>query len=139
MKSVVNMFDILRWPLLRIHLGVGVTIIAGLSSAHAQQPLALPFLPPPIGQGVEVLVTPYLWLPWTAVRVTPSNRRIPGASDTIDPGKLVSHLTWVPFMGAVEFRSEPYSLMLDYLHAPLKSGVATHNILFNGAQTGFDD
>ncbi len=78
-------------------------------------------------------------LPWTAVRVTPSNRRIPGASDTIDPGKLVSHLTWVPFMGAVEFRSEPYSLMLDYLHAPLKSGVATHNILFNGAQTGFDD
>jgi hypothetical protein len=86
--------------------------------------------------GIEVLATPYLWVPWTSVGVNPSNSRIPSASGTVDPGQLFSHLTWVPFMGEVEFREGPYGVILDYMHAPLKAGINTSGILFGGAGVG---
>ncbi|HZD91367.1 MAG TPA: hypothetical protein VE224_14795 [Pseudolabrys sp.] len=108
----------------------------GVHQAKAQQAAGLPGRPATLLPGIEILVTPYLWTPWTSVDVNPANPRLPSASNTIDPGKLISHLTWVPFMGEVEFRSGPYGLMTDYLHAPLKSGISTRNILFNGANAG---
>jgi hypothetical protein len=105
---------------------VAALIIASSScvSAQAQQ-----------ASGIEVLVTPYLWLPWTSTQVSPANPRLAGASNTIGPYQLVSHLTWVPFMGAAEIRDGPYGLMLDYIHAPVKAGVSTRNVLF-GSGTG---
>lgn len=111
-------------------------LVLGIHQASAQQagssaPQSLPGLP-----GVEASVTPYVWLPWTSVDVHSSNARLPSASNTIDPGTLVSHLTWVPFMGSAEFRSGSLGLMTDYLHAPLKSGISTRNILFTGANAG---
>jgi hypothetical protein len=84
----------------------------------------------------QTQITPYLWLPWTSTDIHPSNTRIPSASGTVDPGQLISHLTWVPFMGEVEFRNGPFGIVLDYLHAPLKAGVTTRNILFSGGGAG---
>src|SRR5262249_35658377 len=75
---------------------------------------------------------PYLWLPWTSIGVRPANTRIPNASTTIDPGGLVTHLTWVPFMGAAEFRYGEFGLLADFIHAPAKAGITTRNILFSG-------
>lgn len=104
--------------------------------ALAQQPSGQP-LPPPIAlPSIQVLATPYLWLPWTSVGARPADTRLSSKSTTIDPVQLVSHLTWVPFMGEAEFRAGPYGLLVDYLHAPLKAGVSTRNILFNGANAG---
>ncbi len=108
----------------------------GLHQAAAQlaggaAPHAVPGLP-----GVEVSATPYLWLPWTSVDVNPSNARLSSASSTIGSGTLISHLTWVPFMGAAEFRSGQFGVLFDYLHAPVKSGISTRNILFTGANAG---
>jgi hypothetical protein len=91
---------------------------------------------PSIGQGIEVLATPYLWLPWSSIRVRPGDTRFAAKSTTIDPGDLYSHLTWFPFMGEAEFRSGQFGLIVDYIHAPLKAGVSTRNILFNGATSG---
>ena len=80
----------------------------------------------------EALVTPYFWMPWTNVGVKPSDPRIPSSSGTIDFGQLASHLSWVPFMGAAEFRNGPYGVALDYIHAPIRSGLNTRNIVFGG-------
>ena len=87
-------------------------------------------------QGVDILVTPYLWMPWTSFGVRPSDTRIPSVTNTIDPGQLYGHLTWVPFMGETEFRHENYGIVLDYIHAPLNAGVSTRDILFTGGTGG---
>lgn len=92
--------------------------------------------PPPLAPEWEAQVTPYLWLPWTGVSVRPADTKISSASGTIDPGRLVNHLSWVPFMGEIEFRNGPYGVLVDYLHAPVKTGISTRDILFGGATGG---
>jgi hypothetical protein len=84
----------------------------------------------------QALVTPYLWMPWTDVGVNPSNPRLSSASGTVGFDQLVSHLSWVPFMGATEFRNGPYGVLLDYLHAPVRTGLNTRNILFGSGSSG---
>jgi hypothetical protein len=116
-------------------LAILLSLTANVRWAHAQL-TSVPPPPPVVGQGIEVLVTPYLWIPWTSVGVRPGDTRIPSKSTTIDPGQLFGHLTWVPFMGEAEFRDGPYGVVLDYIHAPLTSGVSTRNILFSGANAG---
>jgi hypothetical protein len=88
------------------------------------------------GSKWEALITPYGWLPWTTAGVNPSHKLVPSASDTIGPGQLISHLTWVPFMGGGEFRNGPLSITFDYIHAPVKAGVTTHNVLFGSGTSG---
>jgi hypothetical protein len=113
---------------------VPILVLAVVHRADAQQPIGV--LGQPALPGVEILITPYLWLPWTSLDIRPSDSRLSSASETIDPGKLISHLTWVPFMGQAEFRSGAFGLITDYIHAPLKAGVGTRTILFNGAGAG---
>lgn len=114
-------------------LGTAVAIVTS-RPADAQLATAPPA---PVGQGVEVLATPYLWMPWTSVGVNPSNPRIPSSSGTVGFDKIIDgHLEWVPFMGAVEFRNGPYGVFLDYIHVPVGAGVSTRNILFSGANAG---
>ncbi len=122
-----------------------VVLIAGLASAgsgtvHAQQASPQPApVSSPASPKFEVLLTPYLWLPWTASNVSPNNARLPSASNTVGPGTLISHLTWVPFMGAAEFRYDRYGVTLDYIHAPVKTGVDSKTQLFSGATAGMTE
>src|SRR5438477_5390 len=85
-----------------------IVIAVGIHPARAQQAGGQPGQTLSGLQGVEVLATPYFWMPWTSVGVRPSNTSLPSASNTIDFGQLLTHLTWVPLMGAVEFRNGPY-------------------------------
>ena len=87
--------------------------------------------------GIEVLATPYLWFPWIAAGIRPADTRLPSPSNTIGPGKLYGHLTWVPFMGQAEFRSGSFGVVTDFIHAPLKSGISTRDILFGGGTGNF--
>jgi hypothetical protein len=103
------------------------------SEANAQQATGLP---PISWQDLEFSATPYFWLSWTATHIRPANTSIASASETVDPGTLISHLTWVPFMGAAEIRDGPYGVALDYIHAPIKGGFNTANILFSGGTGG---
>jgi hypothetical protein len=89
-----------------------------------------------VGPQWEALVNPYLWIPWIPAGVRPSNTKIPSSSGTIDPGQFIGHLSWVPFMGAAEFRNGPLGVAIDYLHAPVRSGFGTRNILFGGGGVG---
>ena len=106
------------------------------ADAHAQQ-TADQAAPATILPGIEVSATPYLWLPWISAGIRPADTRLSSVSDTIGAGKVIDHLTWVPFMGQAEFRSGPYGVVFDYIHAPLKSGISTRNILFGGGTGDF--
>ncbi len=111
-------------------------VLVGLSAARAQQTTEPP-PPATLLSGIEVLPTTYLWFPWASVGVRPSNTNISSASTTIGPGDLYGHLTWVPFMGQAEFRSGPFGVVTDFIHAPLKAGVTTGDVLFGGGTTNF--
>jgi hypothetical protein len=112
-----------------LHVALVITLIAvGGYSARAQQASVEPKW--------EALVTPYGWATWVGVGVDPSNRRGSSASDTIGFDQLAKHLSWVPFMGAAEFRNGPYGIALDYVHAPLRAGFNTRNVLFGGGTGG---
>src|SRR5215212_443373 len=115
-------------------------VLGGLAEARAQQPAdPPPPAPPPatLLPGIEVLATTYLWFPWTSVGVRPANTNLSSVSTTIGPGDLYSHLTWVPFMGQAELRSGPFGVVTDFIHAPLKSGVSTRDILYGGGTGDF--
>src|SRR3954447_11231577 len=114
--------------------------LMGLAEARAQQPVDQPPPAPPpatLLPGIEVLANPYLWFPWTSVGIRPSDTRLPSASDTIGAGKLISHLTWVPFMGQAEFHNDQFGVVTDFIHAPVKSGISTRDILFGGGTGNF--
>src|SRR3954454_4569594 len=111
--------------------------LIGLAEARAQEPTDQPPPPATLLPGIEVLATTYLWFPWSAVDLRPANTRLSRASTTIGPGDLYGHLTWVPFMGQAEFRSGAFGVVTDFIHAPLKSGVTTGEVLFGGGTTNF--
>ena len=108
----------------------------GILPAQAQQPSGPPSLPGIDLQTLQVIPTPYLWFPWTSVDAHPKLAGLPSASTTVDPGFLYSHVTWVPYMGEIEFRSGPYGLVTDYIHAPIKAGVGTRGVLFTSGGAG---
>jgi hypothetical protein len=114
--------------------------IAGAAGARAQQPAyPAPAAPQPetLLPGIEVLATPHLWFPWISAGLRPADTRLPSPSSTIGPGSVYSHFTWVPFMGQAEFRSGPFGVVTDFMHAPLKSGISTRDILFGGGTGNF--
>ena len=119
---------------------VFVLVLIGLAGARAQQPEGQPPPAPPpatLLPGIEVLAVPYVWFPWIGAGIRPADTRLSSTSNTIDPGKLYSHLTWVPFMGQAEFRSGSFGLVTDFIHAPLKSGISTRDILFSSGTGEF--
>jgi len=89
-----------------------------------------------LGPKWEALVTPYMWAPWMDVGVNPANKALRSGSGTVSFDQLATHLSWVPFMGAAEFRNGPYGVAFDFLHAPVRTGLTTRNILFGGAGVG---
>jgi hypothetical protein len=115
--------------------GFGVQPVAAQQAVMSPPPMVVPPpLPPgPPSTGIEILATPYLWFPWTSATITPSRVLLPSASSTIGPGDLIDHITWVPFMGSLEVRDGQWGFLADFIHAPLKSGISTRQILFNGA------
>lgn len=122
-------------PLFRVVVIIGV-IGMGVCSARAQESGDQPKPPANKLGDVEVLLTPYLWMPWTDISIKPSNPRVPSSSGTVDVDQLFNHLSWVPFMGEAEVRDGPYGIVADYIHAPLRAGITTRNILFSGGTGG---
>jgi hypothetical protein len=123
-----------------LRLGVAALAMAGVAAgAQAQNqpgPQATVTPPPDDSPRMELLVTPYLWLPWTSVGVRPVSTNLPGRSVTVGPGDLITHLDWVPFMGEAEARMGPFALVVDYIHAPVTSGITTRGILFGSGRSG---
>src|SRR4051794_4203618 len=65
---------------------IGVTVQLAYAQQIAVGPGVQTGQPTPDWQGLEILPTPYLWLPWTSVGVRPANTRFSSRSSTIDAG-----------------------------------------------------
>src|SRR5215472_15313227 len=82
--------------------------------------------------GLQILVTPYFWAPEVTVRVKTPIPQIPTVKETVGFDQLFNHLSWIPFMGTVEFRDGRFGAVFDYTHTPLRTGITTRNVFFNG-------
>ena len=108
-----------------LHIAAVVVLIGtGTHAASAQEASGQP--------GWQFLVTPYLWV--TSVTLTTKLPRpgVPDITSHVDFDELLTHMTWVPFMGSVEARNGQFGVFVDYMHAPIRAGITTRNVLFNG-------
>jgi hypothetical protein len=111
------------WPAM-----LAALIGAGASPAGAQDERD--------ASGLQFLVTPYVWAPHITNRVTTSLPQEATVTQEVDFDQLFTHLSWVPFMGSVEVRDGPFGGFVDYLHVPVRTGISTHDALFNGGTAG---
>jgi hypothetical protein len=93
--------------------------------------LAPPPPSPPLG-GLQVTLTPYLWLGGVNAAIDTPLRRAPVVDTSVGAFQLLSHLDAAPFMGSIEISDGPFSLLGDAFHIPVGTGVTTRNIFFSG-------
>jgi hypothetical protein len=97
--------------------------------------LSQPPAPPPPGtltSGLEVSVTPYLWLANVNTAISTPLARAPVVDTSVGAFQLLGHLDGVPVIGSVEFRDGPFSLLGDVIHLPVGTNITTRNVFFNG-------
>jgi hypothetical protein len=97
--------------------------------------LSQPPAPPPLGilaSGLQVSVTPYLWLANVNTAISTPLARAPVVDTSVGAFQLLGHLAAVPFIGSVEFRDGPFSLLGDVIHLPVGTNITTRNVFFNG-------
>jgi hypothetical protein len=105
------------------------------SPSPAAPVLSQPPAPPPPGtltSGLQVSVTPYLWLSSVHTTINTPLERAPTVDSNIGAFQLLGHLQSVPFIGSAEFRDGPFSLLGDIIHLPVGTNITTRNIFFNG-------
>jgi hypothetical protein len=95
-------------------------------SADAQDATASP--------GLQIQLTPYFWAPYVKARVDTQIPQVPTVEEKVTFGQLFTHLSPVPFMGSAELRYGPYGAVVDYMHFPLRTSIATDNVFFSGGR-----
>jgi hypothetical protein len=88
--------------------------------------------PSPLASGLQVTVTPYLWLAGINAAISTPLRRAPVVDTSVGAFQLLGHLHAVPFLGSLEISDGPFSLLGDALHIPVGTSITTHNIFFSG-------
>jgi hypothetical protein len=122
----------------------------GATTPYAQQypapsgPPTPPSPPPPLlsqptaaapgtlASGLQVSVTPYLWLTGVHTTISTPLARAPTVDSTVGAFQLLGHLEGVPFIGSAEIRDGPFSLVGDIIHLPVGTDITTRNVFFNG-------
>src|SRR6266436_8577819 len=82
--------------------------------------------------GMQVFVTPYLWLSGVNAAIKTPLARAPEVNSDVSAIDLLSHLNGVPFMGAFEVRQGPFGFLGDVLHVPVGTNITTRNVFFRG-------
>ena len=82
--------------------------------------------------GMQIFVTPYLWLSGIDATIKTPLPRAPEVDANVSAIDLLSHLSAVPFMGSIEIRDGPLGLLGDALHVPVGTGLKTRDIAFSG-------
>ncbi len=120
-------------------LAIALTVIATeVPLAHAQQqpaPLSVP-LPAPSGpwSGLQVIVTPYLWLAGINTAISTPLARAPVVDTSVGAFELLGHLNAVPFMGSAELRYGPFGVLGDAMHVPVGTNITTRNVYYSGGK-----
>ncbi|MGH7091822.1 MAG: hypothetical protein ACREFQ_23280, partial [Stellaceae bacterium] len=106
-------------------LALAAAAIVTVHPAAAQQSPALlgPLPPPPASNGsaggLQIIVTPYLWLAGINTSINTPLARAPVVDSSVGAFQLLGHLDGVPFMGSAEIRDGPFSLLGDVMHVPV--------------------
>ena len=100
------------------------TVLSGASTAAPT--------PTTLASGLQVTVTPYLWLAGINAAVGTPLERAPVVNESVGPFELLSKLNGVPFMGSAEVRDGPFGLLGDVLHVPAGDNITTRNVFFQG-------
>ncbi len=109
---------------------LAVTLAAArIYSARAQEATAVNGA---VNGGLEVLVTPYLWLAGVTAAIKTPLPRAPEINASVSAVDLLSHLDGVPFLSAFEIRDGPFSLLGDVIHLPVGANITTRNVFFQG-------
>src|ERR1700738_1577469 len=82
--------------------------------------------------GMQLFVTPYLWLAGIDATTKTPWQRIPEVHSSVGPFQLLGHLDGAPFMGSFEVRQGPLGFLGDVLHVPVSTNVTTRNVFFQG-------
>jgi len=107
-------------------LAVALAMIAGGSHrACAQEPTTLP-------GGMQIFVTPYLWLPHINATIETPLPRASSVDANVSAIDLLSHLDGVPLLVSGEIHDGPLSLLGDVLHMPVSAGITTRNVFYQG-------
>jgi hypothetical protein len=84
--------------------------------------------------GMQIFVTPYLWLAGINSAIKTPLPRAPEVNSDVSAIDLLSHLSAVPFMGSAEIRDGPLGLLGDVLHVPVSTNITTRNVFFQGGK-----
>ena len=114
----------------------------GARSCEAQQapPLPAPQAAPPpaapapsgAGGSLQILVTPLLLLSGVNSTISTGLPRLPTVDSSVGAFQMLGLLNGVPFMGAIEIRDGPFSLLGDSFHVPVGTNITTRNVFFAG-------
>jgi hypothetical protein len=116
-------------PVISLVASLAVTLAAimgGLHPACAEDPAS--------PGGMQLYVTPYLWLSGINVATKTPLALEPKVSSDVSAIDLLSHLSGVPFMGSAEIRDGPFGLLGDVLHVPVSTTIRTRDVFFQGGK-----
>jgi hypothetical protein len=82
--------------------------------------------------GMQILVTPYLWLAGINATIQTPLERAPTVNADVSAIDFLSHLSAVPFLGTIEIHDGPFSLLGGAIHLPVSTDITTRNVFFNG-------
>jgi hypothetical protein len=82
--------------------------------------------------GIEVSVTPYLWMAGPHATIKTPLPNAPTVKSDLSFLDVLGRLDGVPFMGSFEIRQGAYGFLGDFIHLPVGTNITTRNILFNG-------
>ena len=122
----MQIFDKLKLATLASLVVTLGTMVAGLRPAYAQDATG--------PGGVQIFVTPYLWLAGINSAIKTPLPRAPEANANVSAIDLLSHLSAVPFMGSAEIRDGPLALLGDVLHVPVSADIKTRNVFYQGGK-----
>jgi hypothetical protein len=88
--------------------------------------------------GMQIFVTPYLWLSGINSTIKTPLPRAPEVNSDVSVIDLLSHLSGVPFMGSAEIRDGPLGLLGDVLHVPVSTDITTRNVFFQGGKAALN-
>jgi hypothetical protein len=130
-----------RRAILAVWAGLALSFVmigSMLGSAVAQQ--APPTGPPPgtLASGLQVTVTPYLWLSGINAAIDTPLRRAPVVDTDVGAFQLLGDLNSVPITTALEVSDGPFSLSGDVLHIPVATSITTRNTFVQGGSASLN-
>jgi hypothetical protein len=100
--------------------------------------------PPSVAQeapspgGMQIFVTPYLWLPGVYATTATPLARASEVNSSVGPFELLGKLEGAPFMGSAEIRDGPIGLLGDVVHGPFGSNITTRNVFYQGGHAALN-